>query len=276
VCATQSIAQEYYIRRAIEKKYEKKYAADKDKGEKAIDERMDAMEESDKKFRENIKPFPSMSLTIDMSFPNKSQRNGTIDYYYKNYDCASVMHFENTKNELDRMIINFKEGKSTMLMTDKKGKKTGMVMDMKNYSWMAKTQHDNTDEQDYSLKATNEYKTIEGYNCRKFISSGESQNSEIWITKDVQLEYAQFNSSMYQLFASNKSPQQKSFQQAGLNGMVIQIHSIPKDSRQEESIITFKKIKMGAVPDAMFSTAGYEITQMPSLRDIWDTAKEEK
>jgi hypothetical protein len=38
----------------------------------------------------------------------------------------------------------------------------------------------------------------------------------------------------------------------------------------------FKNIKMGSVPDEMFNTSGYEITQMPSIRDMWNATKDER
>ncbi len=275
-----SYSQEYYIRKSIEKKYEKKYEGDRQKGEKAVEERLDAWDEKDKESRSKLMPFPTMSLTIDMNYPSKPKNNGTIDYYYKNFDCASVMTMNAQKNGMDRTIMNFKEGKMTMLMTDKKGKKTGMQMELKSVDWatkaaVAKSEKDLVNGQS-SLKATDEYKTIEGYKCRKYLYETASYTSEMWMTNDSKIDIGQYNQSMYRIFSNSKNPSSNAFQEAGMNGMIIQHHMFPKDKRMEECIMTFKNIKMGSVPDEMFNTSGYEITQMPSIRDMWNATKDER
>jgi hypothetical protein len=50
---------------------------------------------------------------------------------------------------------------------------------------------------------------------------------------------------------------------------------IPKQNKQDECIMTFKNIKLGSVPDAMFSTAGYEVMKMPSFQDMMNNASED-
>lgn len=275
-----SYSQEYYIRKSIEKKYEKKYEGDRQKGEKAVDERLDAWDEKDKESRSKITPFPTMSLSIEMNYPEKPKNNGTIDYYYKNYDCASVMKFEKQQNGMDRTIMNFKDGKMIMLMTDKKGRKTGMQMELKSVDWVTKAAVAKSEKDlangDASFTATNEYKTIEGYKCRKYLHETESYTSEIWMTNDSKIDVAHYNQSMYRVFYNSKNPSTNAFQQAGMSGMIIQHHMFPKDKRMEECIMTFKNIKMGNVPNEIFSTEGYEITAMPSIRDMWNNAKDER
>jgi hypothetical protein len=60
-----------------------------------------------------------------------------------------------------------------------------------------------------------------------------------------------------------------------MNGMLIQNHMIPKQNKQDECIMTFKNIKLGNVPDAMFSTTGYEVMKMPSFQDMMNNASED-
>lgn len=276
-------AQHSQIRRAvkndIELKQENKHAADRTKGEQAVDERLDALDESDKKARAKVQPFPTMSFTMQMEFMDKPKNNGSIHYYFKEFDCVSVMEFERSKGSMDRMIMNFKEGKSVMLMTDKKGKKTGMRMDLKMVDWAAKAAV-NKDQKmlengEASVKATDEYKIIEGYKCRKYLYENEKYASEMWVSTDAKLDYLKINHAMYSVFSTSKDPNQHVYYRAGMKGVTIQTHLMPKDKRMQECIMTMKDIHLGNVASELFSTEGYEIMDMPTLRNIWDGAKHE-
>lgn len=279
-----TFAQRGYVRRAvkddIEKKQEEKYQEDRNNGEKAVDERLDTWDANDKKNRAGIQPFPTMSMTLVMDYPEKPKNNGQIEYYYKNYDCAAVMNFENNKKGNDRVIMNFKEGKSTILMTDKRGNKTGMTMDLKMVDWAAKSAIKKDEKMlqngEATLVETSEYKTIEGYKCRKYLYENDKYQNEIWITNDSKLKTADLSRAMSSAFMHNADPNQTVYAKAGMKGVLIQTHMIPKTKSLDECIMTFKNFKLGSVNEAMFSTAGYEITEMPSMRDMWDNYKQEK
>ena len=125
------------------------------------------------------------------------------------------------------------------------------------------------------IKATDEYKTIEGYKCRKYIYENDKYISELWVTNDNKLDYVKMNNALFNVFANSKDPNQNAYYKAGMKGFTIQTHMMPKDKRMQECIMTMKDIKLGSVPAEMFSTAGYEITDMPSIRNMWDSFKEE-
>lgn len=272
-------AQRSYVKKAVEKDMEKKYGDDQKKGEGAVDERLDKWEETDKAKRAGIEPFPAMSMSMTIEYPGKPKNNMSIDYYFKNYDCASVFKTEKGNNGMDRMIMNFKDGKSTMLMTDKKGKKTGMIMELKNFDWAIKNEVEKSNKMmedgDATFTATDEYKTIEGYKCRKYIYEDQNNKSDMWICNNVGIDHIKYNRAAYSVFANSKNAGNNAYYKAGTNGVVIQMHMYPK-GRGEEAIMTMKNIKPGVAPEEMFSTAGYEVTQMPSLKDIWKSAKEDK
>lgn len=259
-----------------EREIKRKYEQDRQQGVRAVDQQLDKLDSTDAAKRAGIQPFPTMSMTMQMEFPGKPKNNMSIDYFYKNYDCASVFHREKPMG-MDRNIINFKEGTTTMLMTDKKGKKTGMVMDIKGMARAMNKQMEKSakslDNGDASLTPTEEYKTIEGYKCRKFLYEDSDYKSEMWLCNKLDMDYNQLNRAFTSLFSVSPSPGQNAYQKAGLNGAVIQMHMMPKDNKMEESVITMKNIKAGNVPEEMFSTAGYEITKMPTMRDVWNNAE---
>ena len=256
------------------------YSKDRAKGEKAVDERLNAMDESDRRLKATIQQFPAMSLTIVMDYPDKPASNMTIQYYFKGYECASVMNFEKNRNSsIDRMIMNFKEGKSLILSTDRKGRKTGMKMDMKGINMIAKSavskENDNLNKGKSSLRSTDEIKMIEGYKCRKYIHEGEKYTSEIWVTEDAKLDHVKLNKALAQAFANTSGPSQNAYVEAGIKGLAIQTHMSPKDGRSQECTMTMKNIKPGVAPAEMFSTQGYEVTEMPSMKNMWDSYKKD-
>lgn len=280
VISNYTSAQNTYGRREAEKDVEKKYEGDRQKGVNAVDERLDKWEENDKVKRAKIEPFPAMSMSMTIEYPEKPKNNMTVDYYFKNYECAAIFTSQKTNGSMDRMIMNFKDGKSTMLMTDKKGRKTGMVMEMKNYDWAIKNAVDKNNKKvengDASITATDEYKTIEGYKCRKYLFEDQNNKMDLWVCKDVGMDYLKFNRAAGSAFSNSKTPGGDAYRKAGIDGVVIQTHIYPKGGRNEEAIMTTKNIKTGNIPEEMFSTAGYEVTTMPSLKDMWKSANEEK
>lgn len=274
------MAQNAPVRSTVEKEMENKYEGDRQKGVKAVDERLDTWEASDKAKRANIEAFPTMSMSMSIEYPEKPKNNVTLEYYFKNYECASVFKMERGNGGMDRSIMNFKEGKSTMLMTDKKGRKTGMIMDLKSFDWAVKSAVDKSNKQledgDATITATDEYKTIEGYKCRKYIFEDQNNKSEMWICTDIGIEHVKFNKAFLSAFSNAKNMNNNAFYKAGMHGVVIQTHIYPKGGRSDEAIMTMKNIKVGYAPDEMFSTAGYELTAMPSMKDIWKSANEKQ
>jgi hypothetical protein len=219
-----------------------------------------------------------MSMSMSIEYPEKPKNNVTVDYYFKNYDCAAIFTTQKNNGGMDRMIMNFKEGKTTMLSTDRKGRKTGMVMEMKNYDWAVRNAVDKNNKMvengDASITPTDEYKTIEGYKCRKFLYEDQNNKIDMWVCKDVGMDYLKFNRAASSAFSNSKTPASDAYRKAGIDGVVIQTHIYAKGGRNEEAIMTTKNIKPGNAPDEMFSTAGYEVTKMPSLKDMWKSANE--
>lgn len=277
------LAQRSYIRskvrQDVENKIKDNYEDDRQKGVKAVDESLDRMDAKDAEFRAGVKPFPTLSYKITIEYPTKPKNNGVIKYYFKNYDCAADMSEMNTKSGEMRVITNFKKGKSITLMTDKKGKKTGMEMDMKMLTSMAQNsanrERDQSDYSTYKLEETNEYKTINGYKCRKYIMNQDRYTIEIWVTNDkMPAGGKDFSFAMANAFGG-KNTMNTSYYANIKGGVCIQTHMIPKDSKSEEMIMTYSDFSSN-VSESVFSTEGYEIQSMPSMRDLWNTARDER
>jgi len=256
------------------------FSGERVKGEIEVDGRLNAIDDADSKTRAVVKEFPTMSLTMVIDYPIKLANNMTINYSFKGYECASVMNFEkNRYSGIDRMIMDFKEGKSIILSTDKKGKKTGVKMDMKGINMITKSavakEENNIQKGESSLQATEETKIIEGYKCMKYLHEGEKYTSEIWVTQDAKLDAVTWNNALVQAFANTSGPSQNAYMKLSMKGIAIQTHMIPKDGRSQECTMTMKNIKPGVAMAEMFSTQGYDVTEMPSVRTLWDEYKKE-
>lgn len=280
---SQTWSQRGVIRRQVEKdverKLEDKYSDDRQKGEKAVDERLDRMDELDAEFRAGVKPFPTLSYKMSVEYPEKPKNNTEMYFAFKQFDCAMRMEAKPDSKEETRIITNFKSGKAVTLTTDRKGRKTGMEMDMKLMTSMARgsanKENELIEEGKVEIKVTDEYKTINGYKCRKYIYEHPQYTAFIWVTNDrLPVNARDFSFAMANAMNGSKGAPNTACYQKLKGGVCIQTHIIPKQSRMEETIMTYTDFSNSA-PEAMFTTAGYEIQQMPSMRDMWNNYKEE-
>lgn len=279
-----SSAQRSAVRREIQRdqelKQEQKYSEERKKGEKAVDERLDRMDQLDAEYRAGVKPFPTMSYKVTIEYPDKPKNNTEMHYYFKQFDCVMLMPQKEGKSEEMRVITNFKSGKATTLTTDKKGRKTGMVMDLKMMTSMdrgvANKENQMLEDGRSEIRMTDEYKTINGYKCRKYIYDHPKYTAEMWVTQDkLPVNASDFTFGMANAMSGSQQSINTSYYSKIKGGVCIQTHLIPKDRHMQESIMTYSEFSAQA-PDQMFSTAGYELQEMPSLRDVWNNYKEEK
>ncbi|MEZ5045611.1 MAG: DUF4412 domain-containing protein [Chitinophagaceae bacterium] len=280
--AQQAIAQRSQVHREVKNKVKEKqtaqYQDEREKGKQAVEERLDTWERQDKEFRAGIKPFPTASFKAQISYPQKPKNNMEIQYYFKQFDCVSVFKEKQSSSETTRMITNFKEGKSIILTTDKKGKKTGIEMDMKMAQGMvrsmAKKQTEQNQDHNIHFKATNEFKTISGYRCQKYIVEAEETKSNMWLSKDkFPFSFLDIGFAMANAFGGTQALSNAMYPKS-TEGVLIQIEMYDKSQQEIESIITYSDFSNNA-PAAMFGTDGYEIQKMPSMRSLWDQYKNE-
>lgn len=97
---------------------------------------------------------------------------------------------EGTKNET-MMLFDY-EGAATYMVNVEQ--KTATKMPMINFQKMAEKMAQGADTEDPSgtWKKTNEHKTVNGYNCRKYIyTSEEGDRMVMWFTKDISIDLSE-------------------------------------------------------------------------------------
>ena len=148
--------------------------------------------------------------------------------------------------EQTRMILDTRDGKTTMVTTDKKGETTALRMRIPGVK-----QYTEDTMEDYmngiTIEETNETRVIDGYNCRKYIVTDTKRNTvtESWITKDAGVNSQEVFSGMMNAFGS-RAKKQKGGPGTALAGNYegFPILSVSDDGK---SVYTtrFKNLKVG-------------------------------
>src|SRR5690606_2240017 len=122
------------------------------------------------------------------------KKNGNVDeintskiVFGKTGECM-VMN-EGEKNET-RMLFDY-NGAATYILNEKE--KTAMKMQLINIQKMAEkmaSRGGNLEDGNGQWKRTDEQKEINGYNCRKYIYTNESEKTKVdaWVTKDITID----------------------------------------------------------------------------------------
>ncbi len=189
----------------------------------------------------------SFSLRMEMS---EEKRNGKVENM--NMDMAATtdqfafrMEDEEAK-EVNRMILSTQDGYTTIVSTDKKGEQTAMRMRLPNLKQVTAEAVEETVE-NISIEATDEYQTIEGFNCRKFVITDEANGvtTESWVTKETGLNVQDVYLGMMNAFGAQQQ-QQKGGPGAAMAGQYegFPILSISNDGKSTYTV-RYKDIKAG-------------------------------
>ncbi len=111
---------------------------------------------------------------------------------------------------------------------------------------------------------TKEFKTIDGYKCTRVLCESEDQKSDMWITQDVGMQYADF----YKMFNSSKGPQgsmMKIPELKTVKGFPIEIISTDKQ-KGETVTLKIKNISKTKIDPKIFSMEGYQMMDAPNMK----------
>ncbi len=146
--------------------------------------------------------------------------------------------------------------KKQYLMMDNAGQKMAMVM---NYTDQMNKATETAS--DTKITVTKETKTIDGYKCKKIIAESAESKSDIWLTEDLGMNYADLYKMMS---ASGNGPQGKKNQLPAMKdvkGFPIEMNVTDK-AKQETINIRIKNISKTKISPSMFSLEGYQMMDM--------------
>lgn len=214
------------------------------------------------KVEEDNSPFKPLSFTGSFTWEVHSYKNGVAEKdspmnLHMGFDpehMAWVPEGKDTKEQM-RLVFDLKEKMNYTLMTDKKGKRTGIKM--KAMRITVSDVDDKDDDTPTQVVRTNETKTIEGHNCRKYTYKNDDGHGEAWIAEDIKFNAFEAMGNMVGARADN-------WQKAPYQGMVLESTWYSTNDKEKVEMYT-RNLVVGKVDAALFSTAGYEMQDMTNL-----------
>lgn len=180
-----------------------------------------------------------------------------IDYYFQDNQIAFAP--EATKGQQTILIYNVSDRMMTTLI-NKDGEKTGMKMKMPKIKIDGKVK----DNMEYSIKATEERKTIEGYSCRKYLIESEENSGYAWITEDVNIDYERIANL---LNIDQKNSHASGLTLKDLKGFAMETYT--KSKKKDEAYeMKVTNLSIGKLEKNIFDTSDYNMTDMSSLMNF--------
>ena len=187
----------------------------------------------------------SGSFTIQTESTKNKQQTTLCECYAKDAKLLAIISMGDKKK---KTLVNGDE-KNIYYLDDEK--KTAVKISVKDMEGQANTEPP-------QITETNEYKTIDGYKCRKTNEVNKKSTSEIWTTEDLDADFSKVAGAFACLARKKGGLMGPNY---GLKGFPIEIIT----TENGDGFITtihYKNIKAGGVDDSKFDLIGYKITDV--------------
>ncbi len=150
------------------------------------------------------------------------------------------------------MIMDVANKKADMLMPEQK---MYMEINMNDFKDLAKDQA-----KDVDFKKTDETKTINGYDCVKWVYKSKDAHGDMWMTKDLG-SFMMFNSPM----GHSEQPEwMKTIQNEGYFPMLVTIYDNDNKTTSQMEVTSVEKKSLDA---SLFTVpSDYKLFQMPNMQ----------
>lgn len=177
--------------------------------------------------------------------------------YYLNGEEIAIKPEMDDKQET--VMIYNTESQTITTLIDQKGEKSGMKMKMPKM----KMNSEDMDDIDFTVTPTDETKTIQGYECKKYLIESSDYTGHAWITEEVDINFQRIFS-----FLNNKKKGNSKMPKFGnMDGFAMETYSKNK-KKDEEYLMKIVDLKVGEVDESIFDTSGYAITDMSNLMNM--------
>lgn len=263
-------AQRGYIKSKIKEKVredmkEKHAEPQRDKGKKALE---DITYENDSRTTISENPVEATLVMKTESF----KKNGKLDktttskiVFGKSGECM-VMN-EGEKDEV-RMLYDYK-GAATYIVNEKE--KTAMKMPLINIQKMAERMANqgfqgNKENDNAEWKRTDEQKEINGFNCRKYIYTNETEKTKIdmWVTQDIEIDLSGnnlFGGQIKNLTMDAPKDESTKIDENFPRGAMVRSIYYQKNSDTPSMIMDITSFKKTSDP-VYFNLSGYQVNDI--------------
>jgi len=193
-------------------------------------------------------------MTMNMEYYKKGElkEDESISIQYALDEWHTAMRIDMGDEGVSRIIYELKEGTMVTLI-DQAGMKQGVRMKMPQIDMDWEEESEEIDP-DVSITKTDQYKEISGYKCRLYIVEADGNETQMWMTTDLDVNFYEMMGAMSGAGVGGNMP---SMDETGMiEGFPIQMIS---EDGKEKVIITFSDIREGTFDEALFNTTGYQI-----------------
>ncbi|MEL7531139.1 MAG: DUF4412 domain-containing protein, partial [Bacteroidota bacterium] len=147
----------------------------------------------------------TFKMKMEMSKKGKADKNGPTytTYVFEEWRTAILIESPDTEADGVTMIVNIKDNTMTTKM-DSDGKPTAVTMKRPRFKTTVESKHE---EEEITITPTDEYETINGYRCRKYLIESPDGNGEFWVTNELDMNYMTLMQSMNVMATQKKGDQ---------------------------------------------------------------------
>lgn len=147
-------------------------------------------------------------------------------------------------------------------ITNENGRTMAIKTNMENNPYVKGNAGKITDSySDYKVEKTTETKTIDGYNCTKFIGKGKTSESIMWITNEINFNWADLSPMKN---SAGRNPYKID---AGTDGMIMEMQTKEKNGKIEWTMTA--DVTEMVVNDAKFAVpTGVQVMDMTDMRQL--------
>lgn len=213
----------------------------------------------------NPKEF-SLKWDMKTTKRNGKSENMQIQFAVLETQSGYAMYNFDEPDETTRMILDTQTGKTTLIATED-GETTGTKMRMPNMQAMMQKemekQMEDQEEGRWDINRTGERKTIDGYNCEKYVIT-DTETGDVttsWITSEAGLSWTDMSNGAMGAFTGGQMQNPMgNFGNDILNGIMIQSTTVTKKETIELYITDIKTD--GATDKSILDVSGIEITEL--------------
>ncbi|MFK7922533.1 MAG: DUF4412 domain-containing protein [Bacteroidia bacterium] len=228
------------------------------------------VENAEVKVVKDNSPYVAVANEFIGTFQMKMEvaKNGKVDkngptyatYVFDEWHTGIMVEVPSSEANGAVMIFNIKENTMTTKM-DNEGELSAITMKRPRYKTIVESKHE---EEEVTITPTNEYETINGYRCRKYLMESPDGTGDFWITNEIDMEYENLMQSM-NVYAQQKKGG-KTTQAAniyGIDGFPMRTHMIMEDG--QEITTEMQYVKPGQVDKKVFDLSGYKVTDLSAF-----------
>lgn len=208
----------------------------------------------------DFEPFENpvaMSFVMDVSVTNKRGKTDEMQINCTFDTWQTGMQTSTDDGEM-RLILDNKEGYLTVITKDQDGELTAMRMQQRAYD----LSDVEPDPDNYTVRATGNTRKIDGYQCSEYIIEHEDGTTTSWVTKDLDIDYADFVRAMASQASASRQKILSGQPNYGYEGFPILSTTVSKDGK-ETTIMHIKDILIGDQIDrSIFDIEGVKVTNL--------------